>query len=421
MTDIQAILVELAAEIDEISKENHLTYYLDGKTLRDAMRKGGFETDEPELELLMPAKDAVSLMHILKDRGRPDRYLESMMTNGKFPGVFLHYGNRNTLDFNTTQFGMYENHGICVTIHILRPAGKGEEGRVEQMRTGMECAWEAGADPIRLAPPKAVYGSSEAKMVRRLKSLLGSRLTARRLFTFFLGADRSAASGWYLKPYWKGKREFVPAEWFGEGRPVDFEGHTFNAPADAEAYLSKTIGKDWKTRAPKYKPYLPTTRLIDTEIPYAEYLEALRAESIDQDTVWKKWVDFRQKQKEFREYSKLRKKAWNYLFLSGTRFALWNYYAPRKKALNQLYIAGDLDGLRRELQPYVEEAREQISLGLGLYFDKDLFRYLKIVLDHQGESKLFQKIEKAVPKNHREPIVLKDCRGEPIPMEQEQE
>lgn len=141
MTDIQAILVELAAEIDEISKENHLTYYLDGKTLRDAMRKGGFETDEPELELLMPAKDAVSLMHILKDRGRPDRYLESMMTNGKFPGVFLHYGNRNTLDFNTTQFGMYENHGICVTIHILRPAGKGEEGRVEQMRTGMECAW----------------------------------------------------------------------------------------------------------------------------------------------------------------------------------------------------------------------------------------------------------------------------------------
>ena len=112
MTDIQAILVELAAEIDAISKENHLTYYLDGKTLRDAMRKGSFETDEPELELLMPAKDAVSLMHILKDRGRPDRYLESMMTNGKFPGVRPPLENNPEIPPSSRDEGLRLLHGL---------------------------------------------------------------------------------------------------------------------------------------------------------------------------------------------------------------------------------------------------------------------------------------------------------------------
>ena len=417
MTEIQAILVELAAEIDQISKENHLRCYLDGKTLQAAMRCQGYENEIPELELLMPAKDAVSLMQILKEQGRADRYLESMMTNGAFPGVRLHYGSRNTLDFNTTQFGFYDHHGIQVTIHILRPAGKGEDSKMERLRTDMECAWEADSDPIHMAAPKVEPGSTAAKLVRGAKKVLGKKAAARHLFRFALGAGRSEENGWYLKPYWKNTREHYPAEWFGEGVAVDFEHHSFQAPAKTAEYLRRRIGKSWETSAPKYQPYKPTSRLIDTEIPYAEYLEALQEESIDQNKIWKKWTAYRQKQKEFRGYSKLRKKAWYYLFLSGTRYALWNYYMPKKEYLNQLYVAGVLEGLKRELKLYADEAKEQIKLGLGLYFDKDLFRYLKIVMEHQGEGVLFEKIEKAVPKNHLDPIVLKDHNGEPLPIE----
>ena len=38
-------------------------------------------------------------------------------------------------------------------------------------------------------------------------------------------------------------------------------------------------------------------------------------------------------------------------------------------------------------------------------------------MEHQGEGVLFEKIEKAVPKNHLDPIVLKDHNREPLPIE----
>ena len=71
--------------------------------------------------------------------------------------------------------------------------------------------------------------------------------------------------------YW-GEKEIVPAEWYGEGVELEFEGLKVTAPSKYELWLTQVYG-DYMQLPPEEKRVSHHgTDIIDTKKSYKEYV-----------------------------------------------------------------------------------------------------------------------------------------------------
>ena len=70
-----------------------------------------------------------------------------------------------------------------------------------------------------------------------------------------------------------GKKEIMPAEWYGKGKCIEFEGIQVKAPKEYEKWLTQVYGDYLKLPPVEKRITHHFTELIDLEKPYTEYVK----------------------------------------------------------------------------------------------------------------------------------------------------
>ena len=69
-----------------------------------------------------------------------------------------------------------------------------------------------------------------------------------------------------------GAKEIVPAEWYGEGKLLVFEGITCRVPVEYEKWLTQVYGDYMKLPPPEKRVSHHDTQVIDLDQPYTKYI-----------------------------------------------------------------------------------------------------------------------------------------------------
>ena len=410
MTDNQQVLVKLIREMNQICSENNWVYFAAEKYALQAYRSHGFENDAMDLTIRMPGDDFLEFAMWAEENLPADRYAESLINNPRFPRVAIYYGDRNTLDFRTDKWKLYDNHGIHLTIEPLRFQAR---NKLRQKIRGItETSWEVYADNTKAGKNRDRAHNAMTHIV----SVVGQERLANKLFKYCLSTKYSKTDQIYRKKRWKTKPALYESSVFDGRIEIPFEGTVLWIPADYETYFF-----EWKTTWNTYdmseKTYNPVRRIVDSTVPFADYLEELRLENIDEDDIWSTLRRYVAQNKELVLLRRKRKKAWSKLFRSSDRFMYWKQFHDSKLYIQELIKSGKADEVITYLDPYIQSMFEYNNNGLGLCFDKDIFDCVVKAYEMCGDAKYVDRMEqirKRIPLKHFDEIKIKDHLGKEV-------
>ena len=256
------------AFIDVCDKLN-LKYYLLGGTLLGAVRHGGFIPWDDDIDVGMLRED----YEIFVEKGQallPKEYfIQTFKTDPDYPANYAKIRNSNTTFLETAARNCNINHGVFIDVFPLDtyPADKKVQKRFS-FKTQLMTLRVSSAfyRPDRVRPLKM-------KVVNALLSIIypsyQRAVRAReRLYTAFKSGELIAnhSGAW-------GVKEIVPAEWYGEGTLLTFEGLTVRAPARYEQWLTQVYGDYMKLPPVEKQVTHHYTDVIDLDTPYTKYTE----------------------------------------------------------------------------------------------------------------------------------------------------
>ena len=398
MTELQGKLLQLLTEIDEICQREEIKYYLCEETAYGAVAKGAFLSACCQANVAMSVKDAQKFMAVVEKENRSDRIVDSMRTNKTYPDFSIRYCDTATTMIHLPFRPVGPLPCIGVTIHPIRYKGASGTKFFKLTRKAWECSFKATAG--RSLAQKAVV-----IVCRMACGILGSRwLFGRWCAGFAAGKGKTFAVG--------ASKYVLPKASLKQAQTAVLEGKEFPVFDDVGEYLNKRYNcQDFREKTPSYAKESPEL-LVSCYIPYEQYLQQAPAMGID----------FKQADKNYRKYEKLRqivggenKKISKYYAIvdrTQKRFEMYEKYAPIKKVLVQLYQQERFEELNAVLKPYRSALRSCQKKGLGLCFDKEIFDMTMHLLRLEGRNAYVKKLQALVPKQHWEPMVVTDYKGQ---------
>lgn len=263
--------IELAifrAFIDVCDKLN-LKYYLLGGTLLGAVRHQGFIPWDDDIDVGMPRED----YEIFVEKGQallPKEYfIQTFKTDPDYAANFAKIRNCGTTFLETSVRNCNINHGVFIDVFPLDvySADKTAQKRFSFKKTLLT---------IRVSTAFYLPSGTKSFKIKIANALLSviypsyqRAIRAReRLYTSFksgtLIANHSGA--------W-GVKEIVPAEWYGEGKILTFEGLTVRAPAHYELWLTQVYGDYMQLPPVEKRVTHHYTDVIDLDTPYTKYMK----------------------------------------------------------------------------------------------------------------------------------------------------
>ena len=264
----------LMCDFQRICEKHNLRYYLLGGTLLGAVRHGGFIPWDDDVDLAMPREDYMKFLEIAPAEiaGREGIGLVSLYNDETYRQGMAKLTDSSIKVINRSA---NEERSEEAWIDIIPMDGfpKGFGGFIQKIRLlfwrVMDCTAEfdyvidtkrdrgfAGNLAVKLlgAFSSVVhpYGRDYHRVLMNTEKCLGRYA--------YDESDRvinlHAASGF---------KEIFDREWLGEGTPVEFEGHTFTAPANIEAVLNCIYGPDYMTPPPADQRNWHNTEIVSVE------------------------------------------------------------------------------------------------------------------------------------------------------------
>lgn len=94
--DVQAVMLEIAIEIDRICRKHDIKYILDGGTMLGAIRHKGFIPWDDDLDIAMLREDYDRFVDICKTELKPEYFLEDNYVEKDYPYDFAKMKKNNT-------------------------------------------------------------------------------------------------------------------------------------------------------------------------------------------------------------------------------------------------------------------------------------------------------------------------------------
>lgn len=277
MNDLQKVQLDLLKLFTDICDRLGLTYYLVCGSALGAVKYGGFipwddDADvalrREEYEIFLKEAPALLPEHVFLQNYRTDPEYHLLGSKLRHSGTT--YIEREVMDFNM-------NQGVFIDVFPLDgyPDDPGEIARFEKKKVYYERRRVVRTKYNRWATPKAV----RTNLVYILYKLFGyCKDTAKTLAAYEKMVSSYPTEGsrrWCNHSNWQGVLEYAPAEQYGDGVLMTFEGLTVRVPADYDAYLRQKYG-DY-TKDPPIEEQVPShAYLVDLETPYQVSLETLR-------------------------------------------------------------------------------------------------------------------------------------------------
>lgn len=255
LKSVQKIELDILIELDKICRKNNLCYFLDSGTALGAVRHKGFIPWDDDIDVGMPRPDYNRFMRIAKDELGEAFFLQNLKTDPKVPFPYAKIRKNGTAFIEWNKRNIKMHHGIYIDIFPYDRLP--EDGIDEYMGYCRELNRKLFKRriPDRVGLPQSNLRWKIGKAARRLQYLAMQFSSEKKLleklnhdYTKYSGlgfdSGKSTCHSFSSRIAFPNEMLFPPIE-------VEFEGHSFFAPADVDAYLTAIYGDYMKL--PPYK------------------------------------------------------------------------------------------------------------------------------------------------------------------------
>lgn len=389
MTNEQKVLFDLLVEVKNICEENNIDMYLSEALMLDACKNSDITGTYHDFTVFIHSKDINKL--IAAASKKENRFVESLLNNPKFPGVYLKYVKEDSLYYNIDEHSSFEHNGFAINIKILRNAPK--NAKIAKVYDVIE----TGLGPLnkKTFSIKKIVGS----VFNVLFLVMGPR--GRGKFVFNLINDtkgKDAKSKGLHGRIYKKKAKFNKKA-FAELKEISLCGETFRIPADEEYFYKVIDNVDEKN----FMPTMAAEYIIDKDICYKEFFAECKKQNFPKSFYRKKFkllvmngvISF---------YRRDIRKCWNLLYRTRDRFELWEKYMPLKAEIIDLYKNEKWTELEAMLSEFIEIIAVYARKRMGIAFDPEIFDITIELLKHRGRNELAEKAKKYMPKEYLIPL-----------------
>ena len=265
LTQLKEIELEIFRSFIQLCGQLNLKYYVLGGTLLGAVRHQGFIPWDDDIDVGMPRKDYETLLALGQQYLPEGLFLQTFQTDPGYPANFAKLRNSHTTFVEYSLKDCSMNHGIYIDIFPLDYYPDAGQRLFEAKKLLMS---------LRITDAFSTSGMKPAtKMVRWISRVLypsvsGAVKKREALFTSVTHGEKIAnhCGAW-------GKKEIMPAAWYGDGVLVPFEGMQVKAPSCYHEWLTQVYGN--YMQLPPAEKRIPHHYVdaFETDIPYTHYLE----------------------------------------------------------------------------------------------------------------------------------------------------
>lgn len=396
MNEVQAHMVQLLGELDEICTEHQIPYVLYGRTAKDACVTGTFCGEYMNASILIPGQYFPILEQLVQVKYAGRRGVEWVGNNPRFPGMHMRYVDEETTFMYGDSAHRYHHKGIYVSIERARQIPQGM--RKAKLANWIDKVIEyAGVDDFTALDHKKQVA---IRLMRLGVRCFGHERVIRTLLQFQNRLTASPSKQMAVIRYLKDNVNFS-SDYFKAVKRVTFAGHSFFVPQKHGDYLNIVYGKSWKNLSPLgvSAPHLLVT---STVVSYRD-LNVTIDQSGQEDI-----TRIIQKRHSLTEQMKpLRAKIeqyWNVLFMTQCRYKLYRKYYPRKRELLLALENKKYHILLLVMQEALDAEEKWLKLGTVVSLDPEINQVIARLFAYQGKYDLVCKMEEYL--NNASQIVL---------------
>ena len=272
LNTMKALETEMLATFVEVCHKLSLRYYMVGGTLLGAVRHQGFIPWDDDIDVAMPREDYEIFLREGQKYLPEHLFLQNLDTD---PGYLMNFAkirdNRTTfVEYAVRKRDMH--HGVFIDIFPLDGYPEGEKAQKKMDFHQLIHKYRLRA---AVEVPKEAQHSLPVEVGMRCVSALTCLIQPnfRKAQVAREQRHRAAAGSSLWANYcgaW-GKKEIMPAEWYGQGVELDFEGLKIKGPEHWDKWLTQVYGDYMRLPPVEKRVAHHYAEAIDLETSYIEY------------------------------------------------------------------------------------------------------------------------------------------------------
>ena len=391
--------LDLLEELCNICDDNRIDYYLAPKMVLRSVFDLDFDTYFTMPEIYMKLEGVLRLLELIENNMPAGRALDYLGNNSNYSSFNVSYVNTETTAINLTRGEEFSQHGIKVTINIIR-------------------------NDIKKRLPGIVETGREANAFKahgrgNWKKALGERVVAHTMKAGGSGYNKGLFN-YYVKHYskcgdservfirrFRMKRMYFDRKLFDEKKKVELNGRAFWSVKDTAAMLERAYGKDIEAFRDRLVPYKSKKVITSTMVPFKDYMDSLQKMGTSVESVFEQENAIRASNLANKKIRKAIGKIFILARMSEQRFLMYPELHSRIEEIRTLRASGDYESLAEIFKEYDKQAIYFLAHGYALCLDEELFEVECELMEHSGREKKAEKMRRLVFEEHKKPLTAK--------------
>ncbi len=253
---LQLVELEVLLAIDEVCRQHNITYFLDSGTALGAKRHGGFIPWDDDIDIGMPRESYERFTEVAPAALGEGYTVANPATDDRLAGLFAKVWKNGTKFFTDETMDAGIDQGIFVDVFPYDYLSADEEIRSMQLRSclkwqSISYLYHSGAINV---PHKGALGAAEkaaCRVAHGALKLFSHPKSIRDKFTDSATRGNGANASHDMACMNYTQQGIFPESVLLPPQSLEFEGHSFPAPAKIEEYLTILYGETWNQLPPE--------------------------------------------------------------------------------------------------------------------------------------------------------------------------